>query len=344
MRSRRGLILILGPCLALLAVAWLWRSARLAEVELRIRTDAALAHHAVRYLAVITPAGAEGGYDARRLLSAANALADASFWLGGLQIALGQVPLVPDTIDLAPLPPEILGQLEAGAPYVLTTHGRLPAVVVPFPDRDHSGLLGWAAAWGTVRPNVPSAHAALLTVLSIGAIGVVAVGFQRQHSARWRVVVFSAAMASVAVLALDLGWSVYRTARVGTDRRLLIMRRLVEIAATGEGVRQSRLSEIGAGATIRVLRRPIVPSEDVMRDEEDGEPVARILAATPRTQGGIVFSTRPLEEDLGGLWLRLLAGLQLGALALAVTGWAARNFDPVRGGAVEPSRTGSAGP
>jgi antitoxin (DNA-binding transcriptional repressor) of toxin-antitoxin stability system len=332
MSLSRGLLLLIGPLLSACGVWGMWRTARVAERDLLRRSDAALAVHAIRYLSVVTPAGPDGGYDTRRLLSAANALADASFWPGGFQLALGQVPLVLDTIELAPLPASVVSQLQEGASSVVTTHARIETVVVPFPDRDHIALLGWAATWRTLRTQLPSAHASLVTLLAIGGIVAAAAGLWSEHTARWRLIVFTAAMGLVTVLAIDLGWSVYRTARVGSDTRLLTVRRLVEIAATAEGVKQSRLPELGAGTTVRLLRRPVPPSEDVIRDEEDGEPVARIVAATPRTQGGIAFSLRPMEEDLGELWLGLLAWLGLSALALALSAWAGRALRPPAAG------------
>ena len=332
MSPSRGLLLVLGPLVSVFAVGGMWWTARAAERDLLRRSDAALALHAVQYLSVVTPPGPDSGYDARRLLSAANALADASFWPGGFQLALGQVPLVVDTIDLAPLPPSVLHRLDEGASSVVTTHGRVEAVVVPFKDREHTTRLGWAAAWSTIRSHVPSAHTSLVTLLAIAAIVVAAAGLWSEHTARWRLVAFAAAMGVVMVLALDLGWSVYRTARVGSDTRLLTIRRLVEIAATAEGVKQARLPELGVGTTIRLLRRPLPSSEDVVRDAEDGEPVARIVAATPRTQGAIAFSLRPMEADLGEVWLRLVGWFALSALALAFTGWAGRALRPPAAG------------
>jgi hypothetical protein len=322
--SAHRVLLLAGPVVSVLSLGGMWWTARAAERDLLRRSDAALAVHAVRYLSVVTPVGPDGGYDARRLLSAANALADASFWPGGFQLALGEVPLVVDSIGLAPLPGAVLQRLAEGAPRVVTTHTPVDAVVVPFYDRDHAALLGWAAAWRTLRSHVPSAQAGVAAGLAVLGIVILAAGLLGEHTARWRLAAFGAAMGLVALVALDLGWSVYRTARLGTDVRLLTIRRLVEVAATAEGVRQSRLAELGAGTTVHLLRRPVAPSEDVIRDEEDDEPVARVVAATPRTQGAMAFSLRPMEVDLGLVWLSLLAWLGVSALALAVTGWAGR--------------------
>jgi antitoxin (DNA-binding transcriptional repressor) of toxin-antitoxin stability system len=331
MSLSRGLLLI-GPLLSACGIWGMWHTARRTERDLLRQSDAALAVHAIRYLSVVTPAGPDGGYDTRRLLSAANALADASFWPGGFQLALGQVPLVLDTIGLTPLPTSVAERLREGAPFVVTSHARIATVVVPFMDRDHTSVLGWAATWRTLRTYLPSAHAGLVTLLAIAGIVAAAAGLWTEHTARWRLIAFAAAMGLVTALAIDLGWSVYHTARVGSDTRLLTLRRLVEIAATAEGVKQSRLPELGAGTTVRLLRRPVPPNEDLIRGEEDGEPVARIVAATPRTQGGIAFSLRPMEADLGELWLGLLAWLGLSALALALSGWAGRAFRPPTAG------------
>lgn len=331
--SLSGWLYLAGPLAALGAGGGLWWSATAAERELLEQSDAALARHAVQYLAVVTPPGPDRGYDPRRLLAGVHTLADASFWPGGFQLALGQVPLVADTLDLAPVPDSVVGQLARGSPHVLTTHGRIRAAVVPFPDRDREGLLGWAAAWRTVRPAIPSAHAGVVTALAIVGILALVVAIRLEPLRRWRLVAFACAIGFLGLLGLDLALSVYRTARVATDTRLLTLRRLVEVAATAEGVKQSRLREIGLGTTVRVLRSPVESSADVTRGEEDGERVARIVAATPRTQGGVAFSIRPVEQGLGELWLRLLAWLALGALALALTGWAAGIVNgPVRPG------------
>jgi len=312
---------------ALGACGGLWWSAGRAERAVLEQSDVALARHAVAYLTVVTPAGPDRGYDPRRLLSGVHTLADASFWPGGFQLTLGQVPLVADTLELAPVPDSVVDLLAGGAGQVPTTHGRTRVVVVPFPDREREGLLGWAAAWRTVRPAVPSAHARVLTALAIVGILALVVAIRLEPLREWRLVAFASAIGFLGLVALDLGLSVYRTARVATDTRLLTIRRLVEVAATAEGVRQSRLREIGAGTTVRLLRSPVGSLADVTRGEEDGEPVARIVAATPRTQGGVAFSIRPVEQGLGDLWLWLLGWLALGALALAFTGWAAGIVD-----------------
>ncbi len=310
-----------GPAVVLIAVAGLWWTATGAEREVTDASDAALARHAAAYLTVLTPPGSGQGFDAPRLLSSANALADASFWRGGLQVALGSVPLVTDTIGLLPVPDSLLLLLERGAPMVVATHASIRAVVVPFRARGQSAVLGWVAAWNTVQPHIPSRHLALLTLCALFGLGSATVTLLRYTRARWRLVAYASAVGMVGLLALDLGWSVHRTARDATDNRLLTLRRLVEIAATAEGVRQARLPEIGAGLESRRLLPPSRAPDDVIRetDNEAGAVVvARIVAATPRTQGGLEFRVTPAEAELGDLWLRLLLWLAVASLGLAM--------------------------
>ncbi len=315
--------LIAGPLTVLFSVAGLWWSAGRAERAIRDQSDARLARHAVAFLRVVTPPTAKG-YDAPRLLAGVNSLASASFWRGGFQLVLGRTPLLPDTMGLLPVPESLLERLAAGAPTVLLDRHRSRASLVPVLDPDQSELLGWAAAWGTLAGRLPSVDGALVTLLVLGGIVASGLAFWREHTARWRLVAFVGVLGLVVTLAADLGWSVYRTARDATDTRLLTLRRLVEIAATANGVRHEALSGIGVGATAAVLNTPVTLPDDVTREEQDGVLVAWIAAATPRNQGGLRFTLRPVEAGLGGLWLRLAAWVLLGALALGFTGWAGR--------------------
>jgi hypothetical protein len=312
-----------GPTVVVGAMVGLWWSALGAERAVTDASDAALARHAAAYLTVLTPAGTGQGFDAARLLSSANTLAEASFWTGGLQVALGSVPLVPDTIALLPVADSLLLRLEHGATAVVATPAGQRVALVPFLARDHSTLLGWVAAWRTVQTHIPSRHLTLLTALAVFGLGSATVTLLRYTRPPWRFVAYFSALGVVGLLALDLGWSVRRTARAATDTRLLTLRRLVEAAATAEGVRQARLPEIGAGLESRRLAAPFKPPDDVVRDASDedvGTPVARIVAATPRTQGGIEFRATPAEAQLGGMWLRLASWLAVVALGLALTG------------------------
>jgi hypothetical protein len=312
---------VVGPLVVLAATAGLWWSAIDAERQVADQSDADLARHAAAFLIVLTPASATESYNAARLLSSANALADASFWRGGIQVTMGTVPLIADTIGLLPLPDSLTLALERGAPEVVAGHARHRATLVPFLSRDRQLLLGWVAAWGTVERQVPARRHYFLTVVALIGLGSATVTLLRYTRPNWRFIAFVAELGLLGILALTLGLSVRGTARDATDTRLLTLRRLVEIAATAVGVQQARLPEIGTGSFSRRIPAPLVRPDDVIRDNDPGgdSPVARIVAATPRTQGGLEFRVTPAESQLGDLWLTLLEWLALAALGLAMT-------------------------
>jgi hypothetical protein len=311
-----------GPFLVLIAIIGLWWSSVQEENRVVDQSDAALARHVAAFLRVLTPAGPGDSYDAPRLLSSANSLADASFWRGGLQISMGSVPLIPDTIGLLPLPDSLMAPLEQGAAAVVATHARHRATLVPFLSRDRQSLLGWVAAWDSVELQVPRARHLFLTVAALIGLGAATVTLVRYTRPNWRVIAILSEMGLLGLLALTLWLSVHSTASTATDTRLLTLRRLVEIAATAAGVQQARLPEIGAGTFSRKLSAPLVRPDDVIRGEVDSDtdtPIARIVAATPRNQGGLEFRVVPAESDLENLGSVLLAWLALAAAGLGLT-------------------------
>ena len=314
--------IVLGPLLVLTAVAGLWWSAEEAERAVADTSDADLARHATAFLEVLTPAGPSESYNAPRLLSAANTLADASFWRGGIQVTMGSVALVADSIGLMPIPDSLLLELEHGAASVVAIHARHRSTLVPFLSRDRRTLLGWVAAWGTVERQFPGKrHVALLLLVLIGLVAAT-VTLMRYTRPGWRALSVLTELGLIGLLALTIGFSVSGTAHNATDIRLLTLRRLVEIAATAEGVQQSRLREIGTGTFSRRISPPLVRPDDVIRGDDDPDsdtPVARIVAATPRTQGGLEFRVTPADSQLGGLWLAIFEWLGLAAVGLGLT-------------------------
>lgn len=313
--------LLTGSSLVLLAVAGMWLSVLRAERQLRRSADAALAWQASAYLRVVTPLGAGGRFDAARLLSSSNALADASFWPGGLQVVLGSTALVPDTIGLLPLPAAVQAVVEASTVVVHTDHGKRPVALVPFRSKDQALRLGWVGVWDTLGPRVLSVHALLLSLLALGALPFALLAFLQEHDRRYRLVTLGVAVGLLAALALDLGLSVRFSATESTDTRLLIARRLVEIAATGMGVRQATLPEIAVGLRVRKLDGTVDTVQDVVRVQGDSGEIARIVAATPRTQDGLELGLRPVESGLGGLWAGLGCWMLLGAVGLGYSAW-----------------------
>jgi hypothetical protein len=329
--SRRWLLLA-GPVIAAISMVGLWLSARKAERTELDRADAALARTAAAYLSVVVPAGGANGYDPARLLSAVNNLARASLWPGGLQLSLGAVPLLPDTIGLVPVPDSLLRLLDEGRQGVIAPHARVRVALVPFLDRDRWGMLGWVAAWGSVRPQVPSFRTWFLTGLAAAWTVLAVLVFLGEVDRRWRVVAFVSALGFLAILTVDLGWSVHQTARTAAETRLLTLKRLIEVAATAPGVRQAMLPEIAVDVRVRPFRQAVTPPTDVAWGRGDVGPNLTIVAATPRSQGGLELTLQQDTSGLARLRLVLAGWLALGAagLGLSALGARLRGRDPER--------------
>ena len=312
-----------GPLVAVGALLGLWWTAGGTEEVVRRQTDAALAAQAAAYFSVVTP-WSSAGYDAPRLISTVNMLVDGSFWPGGVQLALGNVPLVADTIGLAPLPQELLDQLTRPGIALRTRHAKRPVSVVPFVGRDTTTIAGWVGAWDTLSRQVPGFRVNLISLLALISIAAAGLAFLREQSARFRLLALGVAVGMILVLGADLGWSVGLTARSSTDLQLLIARRLIEVAATGAGVRQARLPEIAGGLAVEPVVAPPPGQTDVRRMEGPDGPRATIVAATPRTRDGIRLSMNPVETGLLGCWIGLTSWVLLAALGLAGSAWASR--------------------
>lgn len=312
--------LLLGSLLVLLAAAGAFESARRADARARARTDAALARNAALFLSVVVPAGPANGYDPARLLASVNTLARGSFWPGGFQLALGSVPLLPDSIGLVPVPDSLLRLLDTGDSVVITRHAGRQVALVPFLDRDRYGMLGWAAAWDLSPAHVPSGHATLLAVVVLVTLAVFLTAALGRHQG---VVPLLVAIASaLMLLAFDLHRSVRQTVEDGAEVRVVTLKRLLEVAATAPGVRQALLPEIAAGVRVREQGSPLPERAGAAwTDPTTGEVVA--LAATPRTGGSLELALLPEREGLRrldrglALWLGVgLAGLTLLALTV----------------------------
>jgi hypothetical protein len=78
------------------------------------------------------------------------------------------------------------------------------------------------------------------------------------------------------------------------------------------------LPEIAVGVLVRPFSGTATSGRDMVRQETDSGPVLSVAAATPRTQGGLELSVRPVETSLREL-RRLLAGwVTLAVLALCL--------------------------
>ncbi|HEY7682516.1 MAG TPA: hypothetical protein VH879_07710 [Gemmatimonadales bacterium] len=312
----------MGVALALGCIAGQWWIVRRTEQRLRDQTDGALARHAAAYLAVVTPSLPGSGFDARRLVSAAHTVADASFWPGGFQMALGSTALLPDSLELLPLPDADAQALWRGAASVVARHARVRVVLVPFSAGPGESPSGWAAAWNTLPPLGPTAVLNGSTVLGIAGIAAVVLAVVRRRSPRLQHAL-PAGIGLLFLFALVLGASLYHLAGTATRTRLLTARRLIEIAATAIGVQQSRLREIAVGLEVREVGPPVQPSDDVIEERGPGGAVARVIALTPRSEGGLELRAVPLETRLDTLWIALLGWVGFGAVGLAVAADAA---------------------
>lgn len=313
--------LVLGGLLVLLALAGELESARQADQDVRTRTDAALARSAARFLSVVVPPGPANGYDPARLLASVNTLARASFWSGGFQLAVGSVPLLPDTVGLVPVPDSLLLRLDAGDSLVVARYASVEAALVPFLDRDGYGILGWAAAWEVLEGRVPSRRALLLAAVGVATLGLLVVALLAPWRVRW--LFFLLAGATQVVLALELRSGVEQTVRDSASLRVLTLKRLIEVAATAPGVRQALLPEIAAGARVREARvSDSIPADEVWVDDRTGEVVTR--AATPRTGDVLELALMPELERVLRLDRLLVLWLGTGLLGLTLLALAVR--------------------
>jgi hypothetical protein len=290
----RVLVVAAGSLLLLGSIAGIWESARRAERLERDRANAALARSAAAFLSVVVPPGPASGYDPARLLASVNTLARASFWPGGLQLALGTVPLLPDTIGLFPVPDPVLSQLDQDRISVVVDHARVRAALVPFLDRDRFGMLGWVAAWDTLPDTVPSTPAVTLTLIGVISLLLLALVLLRPGLMRRRVPLLVLVGVTLILLAVDLRWSVRETGDDAATARVLTLKRLIEVAATAPGVRQAMLPEIAVGVRVRPSTEAAASTATAWTDAESGE--VRALAATPRTGGALELALAP-ERD-----------------------------------------------
>jgi len=290
---------------------------------LRERANAEAAQAVAGYLTLVTRVGADGRYDPAHLLSTASVLSGPSFRGAGLQVAWEGTTLLPDSVGLGRLDPATEARMVDGQRTVMVAlrNGRT-AAVVPLLDRDLWDTRGWVAVWGVVPPEADPARL-VLVVLALG--GLLATAFLAASERRpdlFRAGRIATAMAGAA-LALHLGLSLRRTAIAATDEPLLRARRLIEIAATGAGVREDRLVRIVPAARTDADADPAERQSGVTRRTTDGQPEAEVIATT-RSGDAMRIRVVPAETGLelslagqGGAWLVLLA-------ALALTGWSVR--------------------
>ncbi len=301
--------------LVLTAAAGFWRAMLRTEQAMLDRLQQQLAQHAGAYLGVVTPAGTAGGYDAARLLSGANALAGASFWPGGIQLVLGTTALIPDDVGLLPLPDSVQVAVDRGAPMYVLLHAEERAVLVPFLG-PQSHYLGWVGTWGALGRQLPSPLSVTLTSLCGLALAMAVWSCARRAALRQRLLASVAVILSLLLLGGELRTELYGVRRAAIQTRLETVRKLIELAATAERVRQADLPAIAVDIGVAVRRGlPSADSGVVWTDS-----VASISAATPRSQGSLQLAVAAWEptphlSSSGRLWYFLAA---LGLVLLVV--------------------------
>ncbi len=288
---RRVPWLCLGAGAAVVAgAAGVWHAAVVTERARLDRLQQQLAQHAGAYLGVVTPGGSAGGYDAARLLSGANALAGATFWPGGMQLVLGTTALIPDDIGLLPLPDSVQVAVDRGAPMFVLTHAEERAVLVPFLGPQNH-YLGWLGTWGAQGNRLPGPGGLILTALAALALVLAVWSCVRRAALRQRLLAAGALGLALLLMGREIHQELDAVGRAAIQTRLETVRKLIELAATAERVRQADLPAIAVDIAVAVRRGlPLADSGVVWHDS-----VASISAATPRTQASLQLAV-PVPE------------------------------------------------
>jgi hypothetical protein len=291
------------------AVAGLVIAAERAQRDLLDRSNGAVALIAEAYLSAVTPAP-RGQYDPVRLVSGAGALAGSSFWPGGIQVAIGRTPLLPDTLGLVPLGDSIMAMGNGPAAFALPGGGR--ASVTPFLDRARVATVGWVAAWDTLAPLEEPRQGVIYGIIAFAAgVGLGIAGYLgRSRLVRDGLVLVAAGAA--ALLGMELRSELARSARAVTGIHLLLSRRAVETAATADGVRSGALLGLAPGLSLARAEASAVREDSVAWRVEDKATVGSLIALPPVGPAfrltGVVPSDELRRADLTmlGVWCLLL--------------------------------------
>ncbi len=268
---------------------------------------------------MVTPPGPIGEFDPVRLLSAANVLATTSFWPGGLQVLVGNTALVPDSIQLLPLPDSVLLAMEQGQAPVRVETPVVQVSLVPLLSREGRRTGAWVAAWN-VFPGLRVGTRLRLLFLG-SALGIVLTGVlgmpALRSSLRW--VTAAGGAVALVLLVMTLTERITTTVRAATELRLEALRRLVEMAATAPGVRQATVPDVAASAEVRPLARAPAVGSALAWDADSAGPFATITAATPRTLSGLALTLRPVDPDPIPILAQLRRWCGIGLAGLLVT-------------------------
>jgi hypothetical protein len=199
------------------------------------------------YLTVVAPVDGGSDYQLIGLLSAVHTLAASPRWHRGIQVAWGNSPLLPDSLNVAP-PDTIARRLfsDPGTTAFVERAGRTVALV-PLLDKNLAHPIGWVAAWGMLAPDpknvVRSSLLALLAVSAGPALLLPAALLPRRT--RWWLVVVAAG--GVVLLAVRED---HRVLELAARREAMVVERvrlLGDRAITMPRIDRKQLGRIEAG-------------------------------------------------------------------------------------------------
>lgn len=323
----RRVLLLLLPLLALGALAVTWREVERARVVLRDVTDAGLARAAADYLTTVTPPGAVGEFDGARLLSGAHALAGTSFWPGGLQVLVGNTPLLPDSLGLLPLPDSLLRLMDQSSVVVRAQVGGRRVQLVPLLARSGNHTGAWVAVWNGARSPEPGILLRFGYIGTAGGLVILALLGLLHSGAPWRWAVAATTIGFVLLIRLALGSEWESQLRESTELRIRTLRHLVEIAATAPGVRQVTVPNVAASATVVPFALTPPAQSEVVWVQDSLGLAATILAATPRTLSGlklVLHLPEPPEQLTGRVMPWLIGVLAIVVIMLVLSGLSPR--------------------
>jgi hypothetical protein len=317
-RRARWPVLIGGIAagVALVGLILTFLSARNRE---RQAADTGIAAAVAGYLSLVTPVERGGSdYHLASLLSAAHTLASAPGWGTGLQIAWRGAPLLPDSIDLAPLETEAAALLADGH---TTTHVHRKAGAIslaPLPDRDRKGV-GWVAVWDSIPAAAPPPIALSIGLVTVMAIVVALFLARPGESQGRRGTVTGIAVVAMLLLAFALGSEVERLAAQSTDLVLLRAKQLAERAATIPRVSEKDLVRMVPGYLVKLLK--VNPEVDTVRRVQRGRDLVAQVNVPLRSSRWMEISVVPREALLAGTWKGLLAWVALLGMGLSLAGF-----------------------
>ena len=266
------------------------RESARAREALLIEADIRAAGNAAGYLTLIAPPRTGSPNADLRLLSAANALASASFWSGHLQVWLDGAPLLPiDTMgasrDAVPLP---------------------GAEGVP---------RGAVAAWQTVpvTSRVPEQVAPWIGVLAI----VVAAGLGTLVPlGRRRRMMLGVVVTVVLLCAVEQSLRVTVTEHAAIESGLLRSRRLLEVTAVTARLSDAAIASVTSGWIVTPVKGESVVREQAVTWDSLGANVAAVAA---RNQAWRLMA--PSERvQLPPVWLRMILFGWLAVIGAIVAG------------------------